>query len=66
MRVTYHKPAARGVSQLMYVGDDEATAGPAWPKAVQYAVIGLLGWMMWRSLSTLDERAASLERERSA
>ena len=23
--ITHHKPAARGVSQLMYVGDDQAT-----------------------------------------
>lgn len=24
MQITYHRPAARGVTQLMYVGDDQA------------------------------------------
>jgi hypothetical protein len=46
MKIVHHKPAARGVSQLMYVGDDAATAAPI-NLPVTVAIIAVLGWLMF-------------------
>jgi hypothetical protein len=49
MRLTQHKPMARGVNQLMYVGDDQAvegvTAGLSTP--VKVAIVVLAGWLLF-------------------
>ena len=49
MQITHHKPAARGVSQLMYVGDDQAletaTTIP-WPLKAALA-LGIT-WLIFR------------------
>lgn len=44
MRIVKHKPAARGVSQLMYVGD--ADVAPAIPTAVKIAIGLVVGWWL--------------------
>lgn len=48
MQIVNHKPAARGVSQLMYVGDDQAvehaTGGLSTP--VKLAIAGALAWWL--------------------
>jgi hypothetical protein len=51
MKITYHKPAARGVDQLMYVGDDaaveSATGGLSTP--VKLAITAVAAWLLfWR------------------
>ncbi len=51
MKITYHKPAARGVDQLMYVGDDaaveSATGGLSMP--VKVAIAAVAAWLLfWR------------------
>lgn len=50
MQITHHKPVARGVSQLMYVGDDQAVeralAIPTW---LTIAAIGVLGFLAFKS-----------------
>jgi len=49
IRITHHKPAARGVNQLMYVGDDQAvegaTGGVSTPVKVAIAVV--VGWLLF-------------------
>lgn len=51
MNVTYHKPAARGVNQLMYVGDDQAvetaTSSTSW-SVPKIAAMVILGWLLLR------------------
>lgn len=49
VRVTQHAPAARGVTQLMYVGDDQAveSAIAAPGTLVALAVIGVIGWLVF-------------------
>lgn len=50
MQITHHKPAARGVSQLMYVGDDGAVESalqiPLLAKAA--LALGALWWLFGR------------------
>jgi len=46
MRVVKHKPAARGVSQLMYVGD--ADVAPAIPSIVKVAAVLAAAWLLLR------------------
>jgi hypothetical protein len=51
MKITYHKPAARGVDQLMYVGDDaaveSATGGLSMP--AKLAIVAVAAWLLfWR------------------
>ncbi len=48
MRLTHHKPAARGVNQLMYVGDDQAveSAASGMPASVKVAVAVVVGWLL--------------------
>lgn len=48
MRIVHHKPAARGVSQLMYVGDDAATA-PTLNLPMTVALIAVVAWFFCRS-----------------
>ena len=46
MQVKHHRPVARGVSQLMYVGDvAEPTEAPWWAKV---AVAALALWLVTR------------------
>ena len=47
MKIVHHKPAARGVSQLMYVGDDAATATTL--NLPMIALIAVAGWFLCRS-----------------
>lgn len=44
MQITHHKPAARGVNQLMYVGDIEAESTPWW----KWGAAALLAWWIFR------------------
>lgn len=48
MRIHHHKPAARGVSQLMYVGDDgmaaENSTGMSTPIKLALAAVAI--WML--------------------
>ncbi len=49
MQITHHKPAARGVSQLMYVGDDSAVESAtmlSWP--VKAALALGVAWLLLR------------------
>jgi hypothetical protein len=51
VKITYHKPAASGVNQLMYVGDDaaveSATGGLSMP--VKVAIAAVAAWILfWR------------------
>lgn len=50
MRVTHERGAARGVSQLMYVGDDAAVEGAttSWPTPVKLAIGVAIGWLLFR------------------
>lgn len=50
MQIVHHKPAARGVSQLMYVGDDQAVEGATavLSMPVKVAIVVALGWLMLR------------------
>lgn len=45
MQIIQHKPAARGVSQLMYVGDVEVSAVPL---GVKIGIAIALGWLLLR------------------
>lgn len=49
MQITHHKPAARGVSQLMYVGDDQAVESATAPLSlpVKLAIAAVLGWLLF-------------------
>lgn len=55
MQIVHHKPAARGVSQLMYVGDAEyadypwgSELPPSWRTPVKLiAVLGVC-WLLFR------------------
>jgi hypothetical protein len=51
MQIVHHKPAARGVSQLMYVGDDQAVEGvtTSLSMPVKVAIAVALGWLLLRS-----------------
>ena len=48
MQIEHHKPAARGVSQLMYVGDDQATENSAGslPTVVKVALVAAAAWLL--------------------
>jgi len=46
MQIIHHAPAARGVNQLMYVGD--VAEPPAIPVAVKIAVVLAVGWLVLR------------------
>ena len=49
MQVVHHKPAARGVTQLMYVGDDQAVEGAiALDLPVKIGAIAFLAWLVFR------------------
>lgn len=48
MQVIQHRPAARGVSQLMYVGDVEYSARP--PSLIGLAIAAAASWLLLRSL----------------
>ncbi len=53
MKITYHKPAARGVDQLMYVGDDaaveSATGALSLSMPVKVAIAAVAAWLLfWR------------------
>jgi len=48
MNIVTHAPAARGVNQLMYVGDDqavEASLGMSSRTLVAIAAVGVLFWL---------------------
>jgi hypothetical protein len=45
MRVPTSPPAARGVSQLMYVGDAEVTSSLSTP--VKIAIALAIGWLLF-------------------
>lgn len=48
MRITHHKPAARGVNQLMYVGDDQAVENAVSVLTpVKIAVLVAVGWLLF-------------------
>lgn len=47
MQVIQHRPAARGVSQLMYVGDAEYSARPS---LIGLAIAAAASWLLLRSL----------------
>ena len=46
MQITHHKPAARGVNQLMYVGD--VVDAPAISTPLKVALVLALGWLLLR------------------
>lgn len=46
MQIVHHKPAARGVNQLMYVGDAEVTPALT-PSGAVIAKIALLAGLAW-------------------
>lgn len=47
MQIVNHKPAARGVSQLMYVGDDQAADPAPVSLPVKLAIaVGIL-WLLF-------------------
>lgn len=47
MQVIQHKPAARGVTQLMYVGDDQAVeSATSLSLPVKVALVVALGWLL--------------------
>lgn len=45
MPVHHNRPAARGVNQLMYVGDDAATTGSL-SMPVKLAIAAVIGWLI--------------------
>ncbi len=49
MRITHHKPMARGVNMLMYVGDDQAveSATGALSTPVKVALAVVVGWLLF-------------------
>lgn len=47
MQVTHHRPAARGVNQLMYVGDDAATAPTPWISLTTVALVVVGAWLLF-------------------
>jgi hypothetical protein len=48
MQVIQHKAAARGVSQLMYVGDDQAVEqATGVPTLVKVGVVLVIGWLLF-------------------
>jgi len=49
MNVSHHKPAARGVNQLMYVGDDaaiESATASGWSTPVKVALAAALAYLL--------------------
>jgi len=46
VKLVKHRPAARGVSHLMYVGDVDV--GPTIPTAVKIAVAAVVAWLVFR------------------
>jgi hypothetical protein len=62
MQIEYHKPAARGVATLMYVGDDQAVErAVAAPNSLETALgaLGLAAALFGRgTLRTLGAAAA--------
>jgi hypothetical protein len=50
MQIVHHKPAARGVNQLMYVGDDQAVEGATSTMSlpVKTAIVAVIGWLLFR------------------
>lgn len=55
-----HRPFARGVDQLMYVGDDTATPAPAVtpPQAKDLIPVAALGLVAWKTRGILRLAAA--------
>lgn len=48
MQIVHHKPAARGVTQLMYVGDDQAVEQATGVSlGVKVGVVLVLGWLLF-------------------
>lgn len=49
MKIERHKPVARGVNQLMYVGDDQAveSASSTWSLPMTIAAIAAAAWLLW-------------------
>jgi hypothetical protein len=49
MKIERHKAAARGVNQLMYVGDDQATeqASGSLPMVAKVALVAVAGWLIF-------------------
>jgi hypothetical protein len=45
VQIVHHKPAARGVSQLMYVGDADL---PTLPIQIKVAIAIAIGWFLLR------------------
>jgi hypothetical protein len=45
MQIVHHAPVARGVSQLMYVGD--VVDPPGIPLAVKIAAVLAVGWLLF-------------------
>lgn len=45
-KIIHHKPYARGVSQLMYVGDDEAVEKALAMRTVGLGIAGVVLWMI--------------------
>jgi hypothetical protein len=47
MQIVHHKPAARGVNQLMYVGDDQAVEGAtSMSLPVKLAIAAVIAWLV--------------------
>lgn len=46
MQITRHRPAASGVNQLMYVGDDAATAPAAGVSLTTLTIVVLGAWLL--------------------
>jgi hypothetical protein len=46
MKVVQHRPAARGVNQLMYVGD--APTDTKWPSLARVGVVVAAVWLILR------------------
>lgn len=46
MQIIQHKPAARGVNQLMYVGDADVSSGLSTGAKIAIAIA--LGWLLLR------------------
>lgn len=49
MKITHHKPFARGVNQLMYVGDDAAveSATGGWSTPVKVVIAAVAAWLLF-------------------
>jgi hypothetical protein len=50
MRIQHHKPAARGVNQLMYIGDDGTSMeGATGTLSLKLAIGAVVVWLLMKS-----------------